>query len=149
MKLDYSILNKLTEVYGDAYYLLDSKQFEENFIELKNAFVKQYPKFNIAYSYKTNYIPKLCKIVDKLGGYAEVVSDMEMELALKIGVSPNKIIWNGPYKNKEKLCELLLMGGNINLDSKYEINIIKDIAKRYSNKILNIGLRCKIGRAHV
>ena len=142
MKLDYSILNKLTEVYGDAYYLLDSKQFEENFIELKNAFVKQYPKFNIAYSYKTNYIPKLCKIVDKLGGYAEVVSDMEMELALKIGVSPNKIIWNGPYKNKEKLCELLLMGGNINLDSKYEINIIKDIAKRYSNKILNIGLRC-------
>ena len=85
------IINKekvceLRKEYGDAFYLLDSEQFRNNFLELKEAFSKIYPKFNIAYSYKTNYTPKFCKIVNELGGYAEVVSEMEMELALKCGV---------------------------------------------------------------
>ena len=27
------------------------------------------------------------------------MSDMEMEIALRIGVRPSNIIWNGPFKN--------------------------------------------------
>ena len=63
-------MKKLKSQVGVSFYLLDSKQFRENFIELKNTFSDIYPHFNIAYSYKTNYIPKLCKIVKELGGYA-------------------------------------------------------------------------------
>ena len=70
-------IRALSLVYGDAFYILDSKKFNNNFIELSNAFKTIYPNFNIAYSYKTNYTPKLCKIVNKNGGYAEVVSEME------------------------------------------------------------------------
>ena len=95
-------INKFACEYGDAFYLLDSAQFRKNYTELKSAFSEIYPDFNIAYSYKTNYTPKLCKIVNELGGYAEVVSDMEMEIALRIGVNPEKIIWNGPFKKAEK-----------------------------------------------
>lgn len=142
MNLKYEILNHLCLIYGDAYYLLDSEQFKENCIKLKTAFKNIYPNFNIAYSYKTNYTPKLCKIVDELGGYAEVVSDMEMEIALRIGVSPEKIIWNGPYKNIEKLRELLIIGGTVNIDSAYEIDIVGELAKQYPQKILNVGIRC-------
>ena len=58
-KLDSARLLELTERFGDAFYLLDSAQFKRNFIELKKAFSDIYPNFNIAYSYKTNYIPKL------------------------------------------------------------------------------------------
>lgn len=142
MKLNYKQINEICETYGDAYYLLDSKQFKTNFIELKESFSNIYPNFNIAYSYKTNYTPKLCKIVNELGGYAEVVSDMEMEIALRIGVLPQKIIWNGPYKNLKKVEELLLMGGTVNLDSKYEVEFIKQLAQKYPKKKLNIGIRC-------
>ena len=60
--------------------MLDSKQFRQNFAELKAEFSKIYPDFNIAYSYKTNYTPKLCRIVNELGGFAEVVLDMEMKM---------------------------------------------------------------------
>ena len=134
-------LEKLTEIYGDAFYILDTEQFRKNFSELKNAFSKIYDNFNIAYSYKTNYTPKLCKIINELGGYAEVVSDMEMEIALRVGVKPEKIIWNGPYKNYKKVEELLLTGGTVNLDSVYEIDKIKDISKRNPEHTLNIGLR--------
>ena len=135
-------IKQLSEKVGDAFYMLDSKQFRENFIELKSEFSKIYSNFNIAYSYKTNYTPKLCRIVNELGGFAEVVSDMEMEIALRIGVEPEKIIWNGPYKNAKKGEQLLVMGGTVNIDSAYEIDLVADIADRYPNHKLNIGIRC-------
>ena len=135
-------IKRLSEKVGDAFYMLDSKQFRENFIELKSEFSKIYSNFNIAYSYKTNYTPKLCRIVNELGGFAEVVSDMEMEIALRIGVEPEKIIWNGPYKNAKKVEQLLVMGGTVNIDSAYEIDLVADIADRYPNHKLNIGIRC-------
>ena len=135
-------LNNLTKIYGDAYYILDTEQFRHNFRMLKKAFSEIYPNFNIAYSYKTNYTPALCKIVNDLGGYAEVVSDMEMEIALRVGVKPEKIIWNGPYKDIKKVENLLIAGGTVNIDSAYEIAVIEEIAKNFPDKILNIGIRC-------
>ncbi len=135
-------IKQLTEQVGDAFYMLESKQFRQNYLELKSEFINIYPNFNIAYSYKTNYTPKLCRIVNELGGYAEVVSDMEMEIALRIGVEPKNIIWNGPFKNAKKVEELLVMGGTINIDSAYEIDLIAKIAEKYPNHRLNIGIRC-------
>ena len=135
-------MKQLTEQIGDAFYMLESKQFRQNYLELKSEFASIYPHFNIAYSYKTNYTPKLCKIVNELGGFAEVVSDMEMEIALRIGVEPKNIIWNGPFKNAKKVEQLLVMGGTVNIDSAYEIDLIGEIAKKYPTHKLNIGIRC-------
>lgn len=137
--MDYK---EIVDNYGEAFYLLDSKKFRNNFVELKNAFSDIYSEFNIAYSYKTNYIPKLCKIVNELGGYAEVVSEMELELALKIGVSYDKIIWNGPIKNKQIVESFLLKGGIINIDNYYELNDIKEIVNNNKDIIFNLGVRC-------
>ncbi len=142
MKIDKHIINELRNDYGEAFYLLDSERFKENFLELKKCFSDIYPNFNIAYSYKTNYTPKLCKIVNELGGYAEVVSEMEMELALKIGVKPEKIIWNGPIKNPVKIEKFLVKGGTVNIDSLEEIPVIEAVAKKYSDITLNVGIRC-------
>lgn len=134
-------LKKLSEMYGDSFYLLDSNVFEDNCRSLLNAFRYYYPKTNIAYSYKTNYTPKLVQIVDKLGGYAEVVSEMEMEDALRSRVLPDYIIWNGPVKNKKKTRELLLHGGTVNIDSIYEIDNIRAIAEDNPDHTLNVGIR--------
>lgn len=142
MELNREVLAGLKKEYGDAFYLLDSEQFRSNFLELKECFSSIYPNFNIAYSYKTNYIPKLCKIVNELGGYAEVVSEMEMELALRVGVVPKRIIWNGPIKNPDKVEEFLLKGGTINIDSIEELPVIRKVAEKYQNEVLNIGIRC-------
>lgn len=135
-------MKQLTEEIGDAFYMLESGQFRQNFLELKSEFVNIYPNFNIAYSYKTNYTPKLCKIVSELGGFAEVVSDMEMEIALRIGVEPKCIIWNGPFKNAKKVEQFLVMGGTVNIDSAYEIGLITEIARKYPDRKLNVGVRC-------
>ena len=141
MVINKTVIDNLRKEYGEAFYLLDSDQFRTNFLELKEAFSSIYPNFNIAYSYKTNYTPKFCKIVNELGGYAEVVSEMEMELALRCGVDHSRIIWNGPIKDKEKMSEFLLAGGTVNIDSISEAEFIKELAEKADHK-LNVGIRC-------
>lgn len=142
MNVDANILNALRCKYGGAFYLLDSAQFRVNFLELKAAFSGIYPNFNIAYSYKTNYTPKICKIVNELGGYAEVVSEMEEELALRIGVKPEKIIWNGPIKNPEVMERFLLQGGTVNIDSLEECQQIKKMVEQHPDVVFHVGIRC-------
>lgn len=142
MEINKNILGSLRKEYGDAFYLLDSTQFKKNFQELKAAFGKIYPNFNIAYSYKTNYTPKLCRLVNEMGGYAEVVSEMELEIARRVSCKPERIIWNGPIKNPAIVEEFLLEGGCVNIDSHEELAIIKAIHERHADKRITVGIRC-------
>jgi len=142
MYMDKQIIKQLQAEYGDAFYLLDSAQFRKNYTELKAAFNDIYPNWNIAYSYKTNYTPKLCKIVNELGGYAEVVSEMELEIAKRIGCKADRIIWNGPIKNVPIMEQFLLDSGTINIDSIEELEQVKDIHNRHADKLIHVGIRC-------
>lgn len=141
MNINNATIKTLRSEFGDAFYLLDSEQFRKNFLELKDTFQSIYPNFNIAYSYKTNYTPKFCKIVNELGGYAEVVSEMEAELAIRCGVEPTRVIWNGPIKNRDKLKEYMFMGVTVNIDSLSEAKYIEELADK-TDKKLNVGIRC-------
>lgn len=141
MRIEYGEIKQISDKIGDSFYILDTEQFGQNYTELSEVFSRIYPKFNIAYSYKTNYIPQLCKVVDRKGGFAEVVSSMEYELALRIGVKPENIIFNGPYKALEEVEQLLLAGGTVNVDSAYEMELLKKIISRHCGCKLNIGIR--------
>lgn len=140
--MDKQIIKQLQAEYGEAFYLLDSAQFRKNYAELKAAFNDIYPNWNIAYSYKTNYTPKLCKIVNELGGYAEVVSEMELEIAKRVGCKMDRVIWNGPIKNVPIMEQFLLDGGTINIDCIEELEQVKDIHNRHADKLINVGIRC-------
>jgi diaminopimelate decarboxylase len=137
----FETLRNLEKTYGEAFYILDVERFVGNYRELLAAFREAYPKTVIAYSYKTNYIPRLCKAADDLGGYAEVVSDMEYNLARRIGVPCEKIVFNGPYKHSGAVRELLLNGGAVHLDSLRELDLLHAIAREYPDRRLNVGIR--------
>lgn len=142
MDISFEELSSIIKSYGNSFYLLNTNQFEQNYEELLSAMRQIYPKSQISYSYKTNYIPRLCKLIDEHGGYAEIVSEMEYRLALSIGVEPSKIIFNGPYKTFEVVEELLVNGGLINIDAQYELNMILKIASCNPDKMLKVALRC-------
>ncbi|MBE6442621.1 MAG: hypothetical protein E7022_09980 [Desulfovibrio desulfuricans] len=142
MKLSLPQLQRLAGAHGDAFYLLDSDRFADNFRKFLAAFRAVYPRTDIAYSYKTNYIPALCKLVDHLGGKAEVVSPMEYELAVRLGVRPENIFFNGPYKQPPFLRRALLDGARVNLDSFAELRVAADLARECPQRIISLGLRC-------
>ncbi len=140
--MNWEELHNISEIHGDSYYLVEPSVFIKNYTELLDSFRKYYPNSHIGYSYKTNYLPYLCKLIDELGGYAEVVSDFEYSLAVKNGVKPSKIIVNGPYKTSEDLHKYLSNNSIVNLDSFYEIDLIENIAAKNPRKKYGVGIRC-------
>ena len=142
MELSWKTLRDLERRHGAAFFLLDLDAFRANYNEFLSAFRAIYPRSRIAYSYKTNYIPRLCREVDRLGGYAEVVSAMEYDLALRVGVDPTRIVFNGPYKREDDLERALLAGSIVNLDAEHEATLVEAIARRQPQARLTVGLRC-------
>ena len=147
MKLTYEKLAGIEKQCGSPFYLFDEKAFVKNYNDITAAFACRYEKFILAYSYKTNYVPYLCGIVRAKGGWAEVVSRIEYDLALKVGQDPDKIIFNGPVKQYEDIELALNNQSLINLDSWYEVQYINKYAKANPRKQIKIGLRINIALA--
>ena len=131
-----------SRLYGDAFYVFDEPRFVANFTGLLSAFRRFYPATQIAYSYKTNYTPAVCRRVDRLGGYAEVVSAMEYALARRIDVHPGRIVYNGPWKSEASVREALIAGSMINLDSDRDVALLQRVAFEERDTRMRVGLRC-------
>jgi len=122
------------------YYIFDTNGFIANFKALEEAMRRYYPNYIPAYSYKTNYTPFVCKTAKDLGAYAEVVSDMELTLALKLGYSHDRIVYNGPAKGA-MLEQHILNGGISNIDNTSEAERIIAFAQSHPDKQFKVGLR--------
>ncbi len=143
MNASKETIKALFAQYGSPLYVFDEKGFIENYIELNTAMSSYYGKYQIAYSFKTNYTPYICSVVKKLGAYAEVVSGMEYELAKKIGYEDQQIIFNGPDKGEEG-NKALLQGCILNVDNLEEFDAYCQVAKRNPDKDFKIGFRANI-----
>jgi diaminopimelate decarboxylase len=144
--VDHKTIQQLESIAGSSpFYLVDGSMFEANFDGLTNAFASRYQPFTLAYSYKTNYIPYLCERIKHKGGWAEVVSRMEYDLAMKVGQAPDKIIFNGPVKTAADIAQALDNGSLVNLDSDSEVEAVIQYASLNPGKTVNIGLRINIG----
>lgn len=131
---------ELLAKYGSPLYVFHDAEFVENYEHLCRAMRAYYPNYNPGYSYKTNYTPHICKLVKRLGGYAEVVSDMEMWVALQCGYEHGKIIYNGPCKGT-MLEEHLLKGGILNIDNEDEAKRVVTLAQQHLDKSFKVNIR--------
>lgn len=136
-------LDALTGKYGSPLYVFDEESFIENYRKLYFSMRSKYENYNIAYSFKTNYAPYICQIVKELGGYAEVVSLMEYNLAKKIGFSDERIIFNGPVKTGAGIIALN-RGSIVNADNLAELELMCEAAKEAKRDNLKIGIRVNI-----
>jgi diaminopimelate decarboxylase len=122
----------LADRYGTPLYVVDKKRLEDNYLHFYSSFAKKFPRVEVAYSYKTNPLPRVINVLHKLGASAEVISEFELWLALKLGVTPEKIVYNGPGKTKKGL-ELAVSKNVklINIDNLSEIDLIDALAGKY------------------
>lgn len=130
----------LSKKIGTPFYIFDEEGFIDNYNALNDIFKAVYPNYQISYSYKTNYTPYICNIVKQLGGYAEVVSDMEYTLAKKLGYDNRQIVYNGPSKGPLAF-EHIENHGILNIDSLDEANRIADYCDSHPDKTYTCGLR--------
>lgn len=141
-QINYSLLNSLDKKFGSPFYIMDGDRYKKNINDFVNAFKKRYEKVIAGYSFKTNYVPALCQIAKGEGCFAEVVSEMEYELAKKIGFE--HIIINGPIKRPSIFKKALEHNAIINLDSEYEVDMVCEYAKEHSEAEIKVGMRINI-----
>lgn len=143
MQFDVRTFKDLVKQYGSPLYVFDEDGFIENYKTLECCIKNIYSNYQLSYSFKTNYAPYICALVRSLNGYAEVVSDMELSIARKVGYSDNKIVYNGPCKG-ELLHQFMLQGGMVNVDNFEELKRILTYALENPNKKYRFGIRVNI-----
>lgn len=130
--MEKSVYRSLLGERSTPFYVFDTQGFIENYQALQAAMQQVYPNYRVAYSYKTNYTPYICNLVKSLGGYAEVVSDMEYRLARKLGYENSHIVYNGPAKGS-CMEEHLRNGGISNVDNPAEAARVAQLAAACRN----------------
>jgi diaminopimelate decarboxylase len=123
----------LARRYGTPLHVIDGEHLIETYSRFRDAFLRCYPKVEIAYSYKTNPLPGALKVLHEAGASAEVISHFELWLALHLGMPGERIIFNGPAKTLQALDLAVSSRVKlINIDNLAEPEAIQSLAKRYS-----------------
>lgn len=143
ISLDLQSIKRIEKEFGNPVYVFDEAGFVSNYERFRDTMKRYYPKYQESYSYKTNYTPYICSLVKKMGGYAEVVSDMEYKIAKTIGYKDDHIIFNGPDKESFGI-EAIFNGSLVNIDNINELNNLRDVLRKKNKKEIKIGLRVNV-----
>lgn len=142
LMIDIKIIKKIEAFVGSPFYVMDSDLYESNIKAFIESFRKRYEKIIVGYSFKTNYVPTLCIRARQIGCYAEVVSEMEMDIAMKLGFE--KIIFNGPIKRTSALIRAIKNRAIINIDAEYEVDFLCQYKREHPEADIKAGVRLNV-----
>ncbi|RJP75689.1 MAG: diaminopimelate decarboxylase [Candidatus Abyssobacteria bacterium SURF_17] len=130
---------QIAEKVGTPFYLYS-----------KNTLLRHYQRLDeslagidhiICYALKANPSLSVCKVLADAGSGAEIVSGGELYRALRVGVSPGKIVYNGNGKTAPEIRYALESGILMfNVDSESELHLLNQIANELGCTA-HVGLR--------
>ncbi len=127
--------------YGTPLHVVSRSRLLADYERFESSFKRLYPNIAVGYSYKTNPLPGVIKVLHGAGALAEVISHFELWLALELGVPAEQIIFNGPAKTRDAIELAVNRGvGMINVDGLSEIDEIAQAA-RTAQRAQSVGVR--------
>jgi diaminopimelate decarboxylase len=127
-------------------FLLDPAELERSISGFQKALDTHFQHSVIGYSVKTNSTPVCLNLASRMGTYAEVVSYDEYELALICGFAKDKIIYNGPMKNKETFLQTIRDGAIVNIETKRELLWLEELPH---DRPFAVGLRLNVNISNI
>ncbi len=132
------LILKIVNQYEAPIFLAERRIMAERFADMARSLDAHWPKWKIAYSFKTNYQVAESGALRALGAIAEVVSGHEYRFAKRLGYPGAEIVFNGPYKTADDLRAAIADGASINVNDPDELRCIEDVARA-------MNVRCPIG----
>ncbi len=126
--IDGIAVEDLVARYGSPLFVFSERLIQDRVRELRDAFALRWPRVRLAWSYKTNYLDAVCTIMHREGSWAEVVSEFEYDKAMRLGVPPEKVHFNGPYKSRAVLERALPAGTIVHIDHFDELALCEEVA---------------------
>lgn len=132
---------ELADKYDTPLFVFSEKRIKDNIKHLMNIEDVIDCKLKICYASKANSNLGVLGVVKDAGSSIEVNSGGELFIALKVGFSPDQIIFNGTSKTEKEIAEAINAGiYAIQADSFFEIELIEKVAREL-NKRANVSLR--------
>jgi diaminopimelate decarboxylase len=139
LSLDGLELADLFARWGSPLQVVDGERLADNARRFSAGSPGRMVPPEVFASYKTNPVPEVLRRLHAVGLGAEVVSPYELWLALRLGVHPRAIVYNGPAKSEDSLVEALRVGvGLINVNARSELAPLAALARR-------LGVRPQVG----
>ncbi len=132
--VDKEYLIGLTQKYGTPLYVYDSCKIKKQYIKMKNAF-SGIKNLIINYACKANTNLNILKFLQKLGSGLDTVSIQEVELGLKAGFHPKKIIFTPNCVSIQEIKKAVDFGVRINLDN---LSILEKFGEFYPDYAVGI-----------
>jgi diaminopimelate decarboxylase len=120
---------ELARIYGTPLHVVNKKRLRTTAESFLRSLGSKYPgKISVHYAFKCNPVPGVIEIIKNAGFRAEVMSEFELHLALKLGYTGKDIIVNGPLKTVQLITACLENNIRfINIDSLSELERIENI----------------------
>jgi diaminopimelate decarboxylase len=133
-------IEELVAAYGSPLFVFSESTLRERVRELRAQLSRRVARFDIGWSYKTNYLGAICRVFHQEGSLAEVVSGMELRKALASGVTGRQIIFNGPAKTEADLTLAFEKRAHVHLDHLDELALAESVADKLG-VVPEVGLR--------
>ena len=136
---------ELAAKYGTPIYVYSENDIIGRFEDLRKNFVEKYPNTRVAYAAKAFFPLAMAKLVSDCGMCVDVVSGGELYTAIRAGMDPENIEFNGNNKSlKELEMAVDYEIGRIIVDSLQEVALIEKICKE-KGKVAKILFRVTPG----
>jgi diaminopimelate decarboxylase len=133
-------IRQLAERVGTPFYLFDEERLRNNIREAATTAARILPKAELLFSMKTNPHRGVLDVVREEGLGAEAISSREVESALEAGITPSKIVMNGPGKADEDLLLAIRKGILVQVESASEARAVARLARLEKRKA-RVGIR--------
>ncbi|MCX5813191.1 MAG: diaminopimelate decarboxylase [Proteobacteria bacterium] len=127
-------ISNIVKAVGTPAYIYSCKTLERHFLVFDNAF-KGMPHI-VCYSCKANSNTAILKVMGRLGGGTDIVSEGELYRALSAGIPAEKIVFSGAGKAEDEIraaikAQILM----INIESEGELHTIAGVARRMKRRV--------------
>ncbi len=117
----------LAERYGTPLYVYDLPFMEERYRAFESAF--EGVDLLVAYSVKANGTLAILHRLASLGAGADIVSEGELQRALRAGIPPERIVFAGVGKRRAEMASALQAGIlGFNVESDAELRLLDRVA---------------------
>jgi diaminopimelate decarboxylase len=120
-------LIKIAADYGSPVYVYDAEKISSQFERLTSAFSKV-DNLRINYAVKALSNISILKLMKSLGAGIDTVSIQEVQLGLKAGFDPSRIIYTPNGVSLEEIEEVTRLGVQINIDN---LSILEQFGTRH------------------
>ena len=146
-EIDGCKIDDVIDLVGSPAFVFSERTLRKKIDRMRSAFRSRYPETHFLWSYKTNNLDAICRVLKDEGWGAEIVSSVEYKKARLLGYEGDELVFNGPYKSPSSIRRALSEGALIQIDNWDDLDRVETEAEALGGHY-DVGIRVWFATGH-